>query len=112
MPGISFGKGIAPFERGERSHERAVGIASAHQTGFGVEEITVVQHLLVELADGSSSHGKFRFLHTLGGSLGIQCLGNLKDAPVVIGIFECAGGVFLDVHIIGNIAQTVIVVVS
>ena len=78
-----------------------------------VEKMPVVQGLVVQLADDAGFHGQMLLLRgLLRGSLGIHRFRNLQDAPVVIGIFQRAGGTLVDVHIVRHVAQTVVVFVA
>ena len=98
VPTVSFGEGIAPFKRIERRLEFAVGISSAHQFGVGVEYVAVIPASL------------FIEFQLVGGTA--QFLSHAVDTPVVVGILQCSGYIFVDFHIIGDISQLVIVFMS
>ena len=94
VPGIAFRIGIPPFVGAEWRLERAVRIPSPHQFRFGIEQISVIPR------------GFLQYPHIFGPA---QQLRYLSDAPVIVGIFECAGHILRDIHVIGNISQRVVV---
>ena len=98
VPAISFRESVPPFQRREWRLECTVFIASAHQFEFFVEKILVV-------------HGTFGeevnlFLRTF------QFFGEFVDTPVVVCIFQCTGSVLVDFHIVRDITQFVVVLIS
>ena len=98
VPTISFRKGISPFEGIERSLESSVGVLSAHQFSFRIEQVTIVlAPFLINIQ--FFCRATQLFTHTV-------------DTPVIISIFQCACRILVNFHIIRHIAQFVIIFVS
>ena len=98
VPTVALREGIAPFQGVERLCELPVLQSASHQFRLRVEQVLVVHRplgvdadLLLRLAEG---------------------LAQLVDAPVVVGIFERTGGVLVDLHVVGHVAQSVVVFVA
>ena len=98
VPTVSFRESVPPFQRREWRLECTVLVAAAHQFGFFVEKILVVHGTFGKEVD---------FLFRM-----FQFFGEFVDAPVVVCIFQCTGGVLVDFYIIGNIAQFVVIFMS
>ena len=98
VPGVAFGEVAAPLVRAEGALEGAVGIPAPHQAVF-----RAVKVLPVIRAGGPFVQFLLR---------PAEDLRELQDAPVVIGIFQGAGGAFVDAHVTRDIAQRVIVFVA
>jgi hypothetical protein len=97
MPRVTLGEGVAPLVGTERRLELAVPEATAHQTGFGVEDIAVVpgtRRPLVQFSLGT-----------------VQFLRHLQNTPVVVGVFERTCHVLGNVHVVRDISQLVVVLV-
>ena len=96
VPCIALRICVAPLVGAERCLKRPVFVAATHQTGFGIEEVFVVLR------------GFFQPLRIFGPA---QFLRHLCDAPVVVGVFQRPGGTLVDTHVVGHIAQRVVILV-
>ena len=95
VPGVALGVGVAPLVGAERLLERAVLVAAAHQARLGIEQVAVVLR------------PREPFLLLFGRAA--QFRGHLCDAPVIVGVLERTGDVFVDADVVGNITQRVVV---
>ena len=98
VPSIALGEGIAPFEGTKGALEAAVLVASTHQIDCFVKHVTIV---LCPLSK------RLQFLSRLS-----ERLTELINAPVIVSILERSGHILIDIHIIGHVAQLIIVFVS
>ena len=96
VPRVSLGEGVAPLVGAEGRLERPVGIASAHQARFGIEEVFIVLRSLFQ------HRSVVRFS---------QFFRHLRDAPVVVGVFERPGGIFGNIHVIRDISQRIVILI-
>ena len=97
MPRVAFGEGVAPLVGAERRLERAVFVTAPHQAGFGIEQVFVIGGSSFEPVDIPGLAQLFR---------------NLCNAPVVVSVFQRPGGALVDAHVVGHIAQRVVILVS
>src|SRR5690606_17898204 len=95
MPAVALGKSVAPFEWIERGLERSIFIFAPHQPGRRVKQVPIVV-----CPCGESL--AFRALTT-------PLLGPAIDGKIVMPILQRARGIFIDAHIIGIIAQFVVI---
>ena len=98
MPAVTLGEGVAPLQRRERCLELAVLVATAHELGLGVKHVLIVVGACEE---------RFELFLALA-----QGFTKLVDAPVVVGILECAGHVLVNLDIVRHIAELVVIFVT
>ena len=96
VPRVSLGEGVAPLVGAEGRLERPVGIAAPHQARFGIEEVFIVLRSLFQ------HRSVVRFS---------QFFRHLRDAPVVVGVFERSGGIFGNIHVIRDISQRIVILI-
>ena len=92
---VPFREVSAPLQGREGPTEAAVLRPAVHQAHFRIVELAIVLC--------SSLVGRKFFLRLT------QRQAQLPDAPVVIGVFQRAGGVLADAHVAGHVAQRVVV---
>ena len=95
VPGGAFGEGVAPFIGPEGRLETAVPVAPAHEVGRRVEHVAVIARPLTEAR---------YFLLWLP-----QGFGQFADTEIVVAVFQGTGCVLVDAHVVGDVAQFVVV---
>ena len=95
VPAIAFGEGVPPLKGVEGRLKLSVLQSSTHQAGLWVKDVAVV-------------HRPFPVGTQLAETFA-QRFAKLIDAPVVVGILQGACHALVDLHVVGHIAETVVV---